>query len=51
MTSFLVPLKLKLKSSPFFNPKLVALIIMSKFLISDLRLSQGKISKFLNFFF
>ena len=43
MTSCLVLEKLKLKSFPFFNPRLVAFIIISKFLISDSRLSQGKI--------
>ena len=43
--------KLKLKSAPFFKPKLVALIIISKFLISDLRSDQAIIFKKLNFFF
>ena len=51
MVSFLVSQKSKLKSSPFFKPKLVALIIISKFLISDFRCSQEIIFKKLYFFF
>ena len=43
--------KLKLKSSPFFKPRLVALIIISKFLISDFKSFQEIMVKKLNFFF
>ena len=50
MTPFFVFKKLNLKSSPSFNPKLVALIMISKFFISFSRFSQGKIFKKLNFF-
>ena len=49
MASFLV--LEKLKSSPFFKPRLVALMIISKFLISDFRSIQEIIFKKLNFFF
>ena len=45
MTPFFVFKKLNLKSSPSFNPKLVALIMISKFFISFSRFSQGKIFK------
>ena len=51
MRSFLVFEKLKLKFDPFFKPKLVALIIISKFLISFSRSFQEIIFKNLNFFF
>ena len=51
MTSFLVFTKLNSKSSPFFKPRLVALIIISKFFISSCKFSHFIIFKLLNLFF
>ena len=42
---------MKLKSSPSFNPKLVALIMISKLINSFLRFVHSIIFRFLNFFF